>query len=85
MYLTKENLPAAAGFVAGGLWGDMKRALNDRRPPAPASTAMPSEAAQQFFLRRGFEMALEEIEKLPRELDPAATPLIPPAILDTRD
>lgn len=85
MYLAKENLPAAASFVAGGLWLDIKRALLERRPLAPASTATPSEASQQFFLRRGYEMALEELEKLPRELNSATTPAVPAAILDTRD
>lgn len=85
MYLTKENLTPAAGFVAGGLWMDIKRALLERRPLAPASTVMPSEAAQQFFLRRGYEMALEDLEKLPREINPAfEKPKLSP-ILDTRD
>ncbi len=85
MFLAKENLKDAAMFTNGGLWADFKRALYERRPPAPISSDSPSTAAQQFFLRQGFEKAIEEIEKLPRELDPVATPPFSPAILDTRD
>jgi hypothetical protein len=85
MFLSKENLKDAAMFTNGGLWADFKRALEARRPPAANAGDVPSTAAHQMFLRRGYEMAIEDIEKLPREIDPAAQPAIPPSILDTRD
>lgn len=85
MYLNERNLPDAAAFVVGGLWQDYKRALNERKPAPALSSDVSSTAAQQFFLRRGYEQALEDIEKLTREVAPLEVPAIPPSLLDTRD
>lgn len=85
MFLQKENGPEAMKFVTGGLWLDIKKALMARRPPAPGANVPPSEAAQQFFMRQGFEMAIEAIEKLPRDMEPTPESGIPASLLDTAD
>ncbi len=83
--VARDAVQGVKKFVTGGLWMDYKKALMARRPVAPASSASPSEAAQQFFLRQGFELAIQAIEQLPREIEPVETPTIPASFSDTRD
>lgn len=86
MYLRKENLEAAASFLNSPLWTDIKRCLLERRPDAPATIDAVHVAAAKGFERRGFEIAMEELEKLPFELPPERNdPFNRPAVTQTED
>lgn len=86
MYLRKENLEAAASFLNSPLWTDIKRCLLERRPEAPVAADAVHVAAAKGFERKGYELALEDIEKLPFEL-PAERmdPFNRPAVTATED
>lgn len=86
MYLRNENLEAAASFLNSPLWSDIKRCLLERRPEAPVAIDAVHTAAAKGFERKGFELALEELEKLP--FDKPAERIDPfhrPAVLNTQD
>lgn len=85
MYLEKENMAEAAKFVNGPLWMDYKKALHDRKPAPPTPEETGETAAHRAFLRRGYEMAVEDIEKLCREIKPTDHSAIPDSLLDPRD
>lgn len=69
-FLLETNTKGAAEFVNGGLWADFKRALLERRPPAPDALDEPHVAAAKGHQRAAFERCIDEIEKLPFEFAP---------------
>ena len=81
MYLLEPNLSPAANFINSPLWADIKRCLAEREPEAPVSNDPIHTAAAKGFERKGFELAIAEIEKLPFEkpttrTDPFARPAV---------
>lgn len=85
MYLQESNLKPAAEIVVGAVFQDMTRAAMDRRPPEADPEDQPHVAAAKGFTRKGYELALETLRKLPFDPKPAAQPVIPETITDTRD
>ena len=86
MYLRKENLEAASTFLNSPLWSDIKRCLLERRPDAPVAIDAVHVAAAKGFERKGYEMALLDIEKLPFEVTPEVqNPCNRPAVFATED
>ena len=81
MYLSPSNQKLAADFINGLLWQDIERCLLARRP-ARADTADPTHvAAAKGHVRAGYELALEELRKLPIEEEPKAiNPMAIPAV-----
>ena len=85
MYLKAENLQAAAAFVNSPLWADFKQALMGRRSPAPEPENEIHTQAAKGMERKGFELAIEWVERLPREIEEKpANPYDRPA-MDTKD
>lgn len=86
MYLRKENIEAAANLINSPLWSDLKRCLMERRPEAPVAIDLTHTAAAKGFERKGFELALEELEKLPFDKPvERVDPFNRPAVLNTED
>lgn len=86
MYLRKDLAEPAAAFLNSQLWQDIKRCLLARRPENPISADQPHVAAAKGFERKGFEAAIDEIEKLPFDAPvERIDPFDRPAILETKD
>ena len=86
MYLRKENTEPAANLLNTPLWADIKKCLLERRPESPDSADAVHVAAAKGFSRKGFELALEELEKLPfdRPVE-RIDPFNRPSVLETID
>lgn len=86
MYLSQHNHAPMVAFLTGGLWPDIKRCLQERRPNAPEVTDLPHVAAAKGFQRAAWDKMIEEIEKLAQDRPPAPPPdpFDRPA-LDTKD
>lgn len=81
IYINPANQKAAGEFVNGFLWAEFKRALLNRRPPAPEPKDPSHVSAGRGLVRSGYEQCLAEIEKLPFEVeqvaqDPFKTPAL---------
>ena len=86
MYLRRENQEAVLNFLNSPLWTDIKRCLLDRRPEPPIPADAVHTAAAKGFERKGYEMAISDIEKLPFEvLSEVQSPFNRPAIIETQD
>jgi hypothetical protein len=86
MYLHKDNLANAAALINSPLWNDIKRCLMDRRPDAAVAHDEVHTAAAKGFERKGFELAIVEIEKLPFDTPTVRVdPFDRPAITSTQD
>ena len=70
MYLHDASLKPAAEFVSGAAWQDMERAAMERRPPEPEPDDLPHVAAAKAYTRKGFEIALLTLRKLPFDPKP---------------
>jgi hypothetical protein len=86
MYLRRENQEAVLNFLNSPLWTDIKRCLLDRRPEPPIPADAVHTAAAKGFERKGYEMAISDIEKLPFEVpSEVQSPFNRPAIIETQD
>lgn len=87
MYLNPDNLSQATNFVNSPLWQDFKRNLLLRRPPEPEAADAVHTQAAKGFARVGYEAAIDNLEKLAREITPAAPtdPFDRPALTEIRD
>ena len=86
MYLNNANKKAAGDFLNGVLWKDLKRCLEERRPPHPDAKDDIHVAAAKGHKRAGFEEAVAAIEKLPFEYSQdQENPFSRPAVSITED
>lgn len=87
MYLSPDNLRAAALFVNSPLWADIRHCLLQRRPPEPDATEAIHTQAARGMARAGYETALDNLEKLAREVAPSdpVSPFDRPALTEIRD
>lgn len=70
-YLNKELLKPAAEFVNGPVWAEIKRCLLARKPSGANFNDEPHVAAAKGFARDSWDKVIEEIEKLPRDIEDA--------------
>lgn len=87
MYLKPAHAQAALELLNSPLWTDIKRCLLDRRPDAPEPGDKLRTMAAKGFERKGFEFAIQQIERLPFENAPAepTAPFERPAVTETAD
>lgn len=86
MYLRKENQEPAVNLLNSPLWADIKRCLLERRPEPPVPADAVHTAAAKGFERKGYEQAIQDIEKLPFDLPAEVqSPFNRPAITETED
>lgn len=87
MYLNPVHAKAASELLNSPLWADIKRCLMDRRPDAPEPIDKLRTMAAKGFERKGFELAIQEFEKLPYEVPPVGetAPFDRPAVMETAD
>ena len=71
-FLQKENLKSAADFVNGPVWADFKRCLLARKPSGANFSDEPHVAAAKGFARDAWDRVIEEIERLPRDIEEKA-------------
>lgn len=71
MYLAKTSLKPVSDFINSPAWTDLKRCLQARKQASANVNDDPHTAAHKGFKRDGWDEAVEMIEKLPFEVEPA--------------
>ena len=83
-YLPKEQLEAAQKVTSSEIFRAIERVLQARKPEHPHPSDQMSKQTADAFIRMGYEKALDELRRIPHELEEKPSDQNIPA-LDTRD